>query len=80
MTSRETVQQTGGVGDVVMVQLTVSPALVSQDVLLPGVGGAQFAHKEMVVLAIGVIPRSITGSHCHTIFRVSSESLNYYTV
>ena len=34
MTSRETVQQTGGVGDVVMVQLTVNPATVSQDILL----------------------------------------------
>ena len=34
VTSRETVQQTGGVGDVVMVQLTVNPALVSQQVLL----------------------------------------------
>ena len=33
MTSRETVQQTGGVGDVVMVQLTVNPAMVSQEVL-----------------------------------------------
>ena len=34
MTSRETVQQTGGVGDVVMVQLTVNPATMSQEVLL----------------------------------------------
>ena len=80
MASRETVQQTGGVGDVVMVQLTVNPALVSQDVLLSGFGGDQFAHKEVVVLAIRVIPCSITRSHRHTIFRVSSESLNYYTV
>ena len=34
MTSRETVQQTGGVGDIIMVQLTVHPALLSQEVLL----------------------------------------------
>ena len=31
---RETVQQTGGVGHVVVVQLTVNPATVSQEVLL----------------------------------------------
>ena len=41
MAGRETVQQTGGVGDVVVIQLTVSPALVSQDVLPSGsrIGG-----------------------------------------
>ena len=41
MAGRETVQQTGGVGDVVVIQLAVHPALVSQDVLhsnIPGGG------------------------------------------
>ena len=41
MTSRETVQQTGGVGDVVMVQLTVNPATVSQEVLLSAEPGGR---------------------------------------
>ena len=41
MAGRETVQQTGGVGHVVVVQLAVSPASVSQDVLQSADPGGQ---------------------------------------
>ena len=36
MVGGETVQQTGGVGQVVVLQLAVRPALVSQDLQSPG--------------------------------------------
>ena len=40
MAGRETVQQTGGVGDIVVFQRAVNPAPVCQDVLLSaGLGG-----------------------------------------
>ena len=50
MAGRETVQQTGGVGDIVVFQLTVHPAWVSQDVLLsadPGGGGEGHTSRQL---------------------------------